>query len=196
MPPASEGRPARSEPTRAWIVANVVLMQAGWFACVLGAAHGRPWLGTLVAAGVVAWHLWRAPRGWREARLVGAALGLGMGFDALMLAAGVVVYPNGQWAAWFPPHWMLALWALFATALNVSMRWMRRRAWQLAVLGAVAGPMAYLAGVRLGAASFVDPTLALALLAAGWAGAMPALVALAERFDGVGTADHRELRHG
>lgn len=192
--PARPARPA--EPTRGWVLANVVLMQAGWFACVLGAARGWPALGTLSVAAIVAWHLWRSPRAADEARLVGAVLVLGVVFDGAVLASGAVAYPNGQWVAWLTPHWMLALWALFAVSLNVSLRWLARR-WALAaLLGAVAGPLSYLAGVRLGAARFIDEALALSLLAVGWALAMPALLALSKRFDGVAAQPDREGHDG
>jgi len=33
---------------------NVLLFQAGWFACVLGAAQGLPWIGLLAAVAIVA----------------------------------------------------------------------------------------------------------------------------------------------
>lgn len=178
--------PARSaEPTRGWVLANVALMQAGWFVCVLGAARGWPALGTAAVGAILLWHLWRTPYPRREAMLIGAVLALGAVFDGTVLAADAVAYPNGQWFAWLTPHWMLALWALFAVSLNVSLRWLRQR-WALAaLLGAVAGPLSYLAGVRLGAARFIDEPLALALLGLGWALTMPALLVLAERFDGV-----------
>ena len=40
---------------------NAVAFQAGWFACVLGAAYGWPWAGVAAAAGLVAFHALRAP---------------------------------------------------------------------------------------------------------------------------------------
>lgn len=177
--------PLRAEPTRAWVVTNAVLMQVGWFACVLGAAHGWPWAGTAVSAAVIGYHLWRAPRPAGEAQLLLAVIAFGAVFDAAMLATGAVKLVNGQWLPWFTAHWMLALWALFGTALNVSLRWLKGRWWLGAALGAVAGPMSFSAGSRLGAATFTDPTLALGFLAVGWALAIPALLWLAQRFDGV-----------
>jgi hypothetical protein len=81
---------------------------------------------------------------------------------------------------------MVALWGLFAIALNVTLRWLRRRYLLAAVLGAVCGPASFVAGVKLGAAQFVDRVPALAVLAVVWAVAMPLLVWLAQRFDGVG----------
>ncbi len=41
---------------------NFVAFQAGWFACVLSAANGRPWLGVLVVGLIVALHLRTARR--------------------------------------------------------------------------------------------------------------------------------------
>ena len=67
---------------------------------------------------------------------------------------------------------MVALWGLLATSLNVTMRWLKR-------------PMSYWAGVRLGAARFIDAGAALTTLAISWALLMPAMVWLATRFDGV-----------
>ena len=36
---------------------NFAAFQAGWFACVAGAAHGLPWLGPLLVLPVAGWHL-------------------------------------------------------------------------------------------------------------------------------------------
>lgn len=38
-------------------VHNIVAYQAAWFACVLGAAYGMPWIGAAVCLAVVAAHL-------------------------------------------------------------------------------------------------------------------------------------------
>ena len=50
-------------------------------------------------------------------------------------------------------------------------------------MGAVGGPLSYLAGQKLGAISFNDPFSALVALAIAWGLAMPLLVFLADRFD-------------
>ena len=54
-----------------------------------------------------------------------------------------------------------------------------------AALGAVGGPLAYLAGEKLGAITFNQPLFAIAALAVIWAVAMPLLVVLATRMDGM-----------
>ena len=179
MPQASTG------PGRRWLIANLVLVQAGWFACVLGAAHGLPWLGTLGMLAILAWHLSRTPRPLLELRLVAATIALGIVLDGTLLASGAVEFPNGQWFTLLTPHWMMALWAEFAISLNVCLRWLKSKLWLAAALGAVAGPMSFLAGMRLGAVQILNPVLALAMLALGWALLMPLLLALSKRFDGV-----------
>jgi hypothetical protein len=165
---------------------NVALMQAGWFACVLGAAHGLPWFGTGATIAIVAWHAARAARPAEELKLIALVTLAGGSFDSALTAAGWVAFPNGQFAPWLAPHWIFALWALFATGLNVSLAWLKGRWWLAAAIGAVASPLSYWAGVRLGAATFVEPPLMLAALALGWAAILPAILRLAQRFDGYG----------
>jgi hypothetical protein len=163
---------------------NIAAFQAGWLACVLGAAHGLAWAGTLAAALIVAWHLWRAARPGREAALAAAALLLGAGWDSALAATGWLAFAEAP-AAWLAPHWILAMWALFATTLNVSLRWLRDRRALAGLLGALAGPSAYAAGAGLGALRIEQPLAAGVALAAGWALILPALVALGRRYDGV-----------
>jgi hypothetical protein len=167
------------------MVVNFVLFQLAWFACILSAAHGRPWLGTLCVAGVAAWHVVRAVQPRREAALIGITMLIGLVLDGFVVSQGVIRYTSGQFDPSLPPHWIIALWALLATTLNLSLGWLKGRWWLAALMGAVAAPLSYAAGVRMGAASLVDTNKALALLAIGWAFVMPLLMRLAERFDGI-----------
>jgi hypothetical protein len=166
-------------------LANVAVSQLAWFAAVLGAASHRPLAGTLCVAAAIGWHLAVSARPAREAWLVLLACGLGLAVETWTALQGHVAYPSGQPFAALPPYWMVALWGLLAIALNVTMRWLRGRAWLAAGLGAVVGPMAFSAGVRLGGAQFLHPTAALATLAVVWAVALPLLVRLSMHFDGV-----------
>jgi hypothetical protein len=168
---------------------NLVAFQVGWFACVLGAAHGWPWQGTAVGLAVAVLHVARAARPYREMVLVLAAVAIGGAWDSVLSAAGLLVYAPlpmmPAWAAALAPAWILAMYAIFATTLNVSLRWLRGRPLLTTVLGAVAGPASYWSGVRLGAARMPAPAAGLLALALGWALLLPALVSLARRFDGV-----------
>jgi Protein of unknown function (DUF2878) len=172
------------------MVVNFLAFQLAWFACVLGAANGMPWVGPLAVAGAVAWHLARARRAWPELWLVALAMALGLVVDSLLLATGWLSYPSGFWlpGPWqsnLAPYWIVAMWALFATTLNLSMGWLRGRPLLAVVMGGIGGPLSYLGGEKLGGIELTSPAAALAALAVAWAIAMPLLMQLAARFDGV-----------
>lgn len=167
------------------VFTNFLLFQLGWFACILAAAHDQPLLATAAVAAIVAVHLYTAARPGQEARLLLAVLGVGLVLETAVLSLGVVRYFTGQPFSALPPHWILALWALFATTLNVTMRWLRGRWWLAALMGAVAAPLSFAAGVRLGAGEFIDTPRALMVIGGAWAMAMPLLMWLAQRFDGI-----------
>lgn len=176
------------------LLANVIAFQLGWFACVLGAAWGLPWAGTGIALAIVGWHLTRAIRPRAELALVLIAAGIGALWDSLLPALGWIAYPNGVLIAGTAPHWMVALWILFATTLNVSLAWLKGNLWLAAGFGAVGGPLAYFGGAQLGALAFVEPTAALVALAIGWALLTPALVMVARRYDGFLNLRDRQLQ--
>ncbi len=163
---------------------NFVLFQIGWFACVLGSAYSYPLLGTLIAILIVSYHILRSAQPGQEVWLVMLAIGIGGSWDSLLVWMQWITYNNGMWAENMAPYWIVALWALFATTLNVSLRWMKGR-WFLAVLsGAIAGPLAYYGGHRLGAVYFPDISTAMIALSLGWAVFMPLLLLISQRLDG------------
>lgn len=173
----------RTAPSRLRLVLNVIAFQFGWFACVLGAAHDQPWLGSAVVAVLVAVHLATAIRPAVEVRLVAAALVIGVVWETLLLACGWIEYSTGVIWAGVAPLWIVMLWALFAITLNSSLGWLKGRLLVAAVFGAVGGPLAYWGGVRLGALVFVEPLFAVIALAVGWAVLTPLLVVLAQRLE-------------
>jgi hypothetical protein len=175
------------------IVANFVAFQLGWFACVLGAAHGSPWVGSLAVLAIVAWHLRHAPRPRSELALVLIAAVIGAAWESALAALGWVRFPNGALIEGAAPHWMIALWMLFATTLNVSLAWLKRNLAFAAVIGAVGGPLAYLGGAKLGALVLVEQGPALAALALGWAALTPLLLFIARRYDGFAPPAARAL---
>jgi uncharacterized membrane protein YfcA len=75
------------------------------------------------------------------------------------------------------------LWVLLATTLHRSMRWLQSGLLLPALLGAVAAPLSYLAGARLGALTLVQLRPALLAQAVGWAVLLPALLRLTRRLN-------------
>jgi hypothetical protein len=63
-----------------------------------------------------------------------------------------------------------------------------QQGWFACVPGAVAGPLAYYAGAKLGGVVIVEPLFAFTALALGWAAFVPLLIRLSTRFDGMRTA--------
>ena len=161
---------------------NFALFQLGWFSSVLGAANNLPMLGPLAAIPILVFHLARANSPRTEIKLVAAAVIIGGGFDQLLVSVGYIQYRGS--APGYLPLWMIGLWIIFSTTLNVSLRWMHRR-WAVAIIfGLIGGPLSYLGGIRLGAAEYYDATPALIAMAIGWGILTPVLLAAAERFDG------------
>jgi hypothetical protein len=161
-------------------IVSLVAFYLCWFACVGGAARGVPWVGPLAVALYVILHLRTIPSGaerTRQAWLLAAAGGAGYAADSILVLSGVLTFPPHAVLGWPSTVWMVALWVLQAAVLGGVMSWMRDRFVLAAALGAVGGPLAYLAGERMGAA-MLGPArpVALAAIAVEWALAMPLLV--------------------
>jgi hypothetical protein len=167
----------------AGLVANLVAFEAAWFACVLGAAHGWPGAGVAVAAAVIGIHLTLSAQPARDALLVAIATTIGLAWDSLMIQLGWIDYAAPGPLPALAPAWILALWALLAITLRVPLRWLHTRLVLAALLGAVGGPLSYLAAERLGACRLVHPSAALTALALAWAAVTPLLLVLARRLD-------------
>ncbi len=176
------------------IVSNVVAFQLGWFACVLGAAGGMPLLGTGAAIAIVCWHLSIAPNPRAELILVAIVAVIGALWDSALVALGWIHYPNGTLIAGTAPYWIVALWVLFATTLNVSLGWLKRSVPMAAVFGLLGGPLAYLGGSKLDALVLVEPGFALAALALGWGLLTPLLLRVADRFNGFAPVPRSSLQ--
>ncbi len=166
------------------LVINAVGFQVAWWALVAGVAPGYEGAALALSALLAAAHLrFFSPRPKRELGLALAAWLLGLGFDSLLQAGGFITFQGASLGP-LSPFWLWALWALFGLTLDASMSFLQRRHWALsAVLGGVFGPLSYLAGAKLGAATLVANPLNFAALALAWAIAMPLLVWLARSTD-------------
>ncbi|WP_249277653.1 DUF2878 domain-containing protein [Pandoraea sp. PE-S2R-1] len=160
--------------------------QIGWFACVLGAAHGRAWIGALVVAALACAHLAVTQTQRRELLFLSVVTICGWTWECVVVRTGWLRYP-GDAATAYAPYWMASLWLLFALQINAVFRWLRGRWMIAALLGGIAGPLSFRAGVALGAAHLIAPVAALALIAVGWMVWLPALVWFGEKTDDAGS---------
>jgi hypothetical protein len=155
----------------------------GWFACVIGAVEELFWLGPLTVTLLVLSSI-----GIRGSRflsrillLLTASIVFGLLFDSLLIGFGI--YTPKRWLMPEPlaTLWLLSLWANFSITIDTSLKWFQSHPGYAAVLGAIFGPTAYLAGQRLEALTIVRPTgIAIVLLAISWALAMVILVIIAK----------------
>lgn len=162
-------------------VINLVIFQLAWFACILGAGNGLPWLGIVVVGLSAIGHLVyvRFDRSWMV--LLPAAFGLGWLFDWIVLRSGAMGYPDHARLLTAVPVWMPFMWVNFATTLYLSMSWMKRRYFIAAVFGFLGGPGAYYTGMKLGAVLLgEDLVRSLMIIGVEWVIATPLLLVIAE----------------
>lgn len=165
-------------------VLNFLAFQIGWLSSVYGGAQQMPWLGPIAVAAALTLHFRVAKWPLTELLLILSCAAIGAFFDSTLVALGWVKYSSGVFSDYAAPYWIITMWMLFATTLNVSMRWLRGKNWLAAFFGMVGGPMTYLAGQKLGGIVLVDQVAALVALGIGWAVMMPILLRLSEMLDG------------
>lgn len=165
------------------MVKNLILFKIGWLACVFGAASGQSWLGLVAVIAIVLEHLRTTPEPQKELWLLSLAAFLGLGWESMMVSLNLLSYSDGVVIAGFAPYWIVAMWVLFATTVNVGMRWLKRHWLIAAVAGGVGGPLSFYAGANLGAVQFTND-LALLTIGIGWATLLPLLAWLSDQFDG------------
>lgn len=156
-------------------VANAVLFQLGWLACVLGG--NSLWLLLALAALVI--HL-RWISSWAaEGRLILCVVIVGTAVDSVLRYLDVFRFAD---ASPLIPLWLMLLWALLATTLRHCLAWSARPWWLASGLGALGGALSYYAGGRLAGVQFPYgdiPTLILIGLL--WAVLFPLLHLMARR---------------
>ncbi len=157
-------------------VANAVLFQLGWSACVLG---GNAY-GFVITLVVIALHFTLIGSWRNEAKLVLAVLASGTVLDNALLKLGVFDFDD---ASVLIPLWLALLWPLLATTLDHCLAWSARPWWLASLLGAIGGPASYFAGSQLTAVHLpLGFWPSMLILAAVWAIVFPLLHWLAGYF--------------
>jgi hypothetical protein len=161
---------------RATYLLNYVAYQLGWLAAILGAAAGYGTAGALIGFTLTAGHVLLARDRRGELTLVAAALACGVLVESWQIASGTYRVLADPGPGVVPPAWLLALWAQFATTFRFSLRRIMTDPRAALVFGALGGPIAFLAGERLGAVVLQVPLgPGLARLVVAWAAALAAL---------------------
>ncbi len=151
-------------------VVNIVANQLLWLALVLGAAQGLDWLGPLLLLLWLPLHLRLTDSVAADLRLFAVLVLLGPLLDTAFIQTGVVTYQGAAPVAGYAPYWIIAMWGAFALTLRHSMRWVLQQPVVTLLFGVIGGPLAYIAGSRLGAAELAAPLgSSLIVIAMAWA---------------------------
>jgi hypothetical protein len=160
---------------------NIIGFQATWWACLLSASAGIAWVGILVMLMVLAIHLTLSSDRARETFIVLTAGATGYAADALATLVGVLEFGTHAFAFLPAPLWIAALWLAFATTLKVTFGWFAERPMMGILLGAISGPLSYLAGSAFGVLSLPLGVISLLVLAASWGILVPVLIGWSAR---------------
>jgi hypothetical protein len=161
---------------------NLAFFQAVWFLTVISAANGLLWPGLMGLAVFFAVHRFFSVTARAEFILVVGAAFLGLVIEAVFVRTGVLLYQQEMASVAGVPLWMLVMWANFALTMNGCLSWLQGRYLLAAVLGFVGGPLSYLGGIKLGAATAGGALeFVLAAIAICYAIVTPALLFLAQR---------------
>ncbi|MEO8195542.1 MAG: DUF2878 domain-containing protein [Thermoanaerobaculia bacterium] len=183
-PPPREAADKKSKASVKERLLNLALYEAGWFACVLGAAWGRGGAGAALAGGLFLIHLALAKDRIAEAWIAAFCGAVGFALDSAQALTGRLSFTGPFFTsnAALAPVWVVMLWLQLGTTLRYSLHWLRGRFLLAAAFGAIGGPLAFLAGERLRAATWGEPRWLTALsLAVVWGVATPLLVFAADR---------------
>lgn len=160
------------------LLINLAGLQLAWFACVIGAGRGEPWVGPVVTLAVLALHVTsHYTRLWMEVALILAGSLIGFAADSTLVLTGLLAFPEHARLGAPSTLWMVALWASLAATLNVALRWLDGHYLTAALLGFVGGPLAYYAGAGFSALTLGEPVSgSLGAVALVWGFATPFLV--------------------
>jgi hypothetical protein len=163
-------------------VLNYLLFNAGYLACLWGAANARPWLGPIAAAAVLAVHFALSPDRRGDARTVFLATLIGPWCDTALAWSGALEFTGGMSGGVFAPVWIVALWSLFAMTFPYCLKWVSGDLRVAFFFGLFGSPLSYkLGGEAMGAAVIAPGWAPLAMIGVFWAVTLPLIFALDRR---------------
>ncbi|MBN2588673.1 MAG: DUF2878 domain-containing protein [Sedimentisphaerales bacterium] len=161
---------------------NIISVELGWLACIIGAARGYPWLGLLVVPILFVIHImFIERRNTRKIFIIAlASIVIGFFMDTTLIILGIIEPYRWIMPAPFTTIWDIMIWINFSLALDTSLRFLQKRPLTAAFLGAIFAPGTYYAGDRLGALNFSEPVFSgLLWIGVFWFFAMPGLSLIA-----------------
>ena len=145
---------------------NLVLFQALWFCCILGAAYNNFIPAWSVLACLISLNLLKPVKS--DLNYLAVFITAGFLTDSLLSALNWISYKPYIFPMEIAPMWILFLWIGFALSMRWSMNWLitlPKLAYPALMIG---GPLSYFGAQRLGAIEMVQPLAASTLISLSW----------------------------
>ena len=145
------------------VVTNAVWFKVCWLGCIyFGNAAAM-----LIAPLTLFIHMKIVPMTAKQWLFVLIIVVVGILFDSLLGAVGLLVFPKN---ALLPPFWLITIWIAFATLLLISLPRIIIMRELFVVLTGVGGMLSYFAGGTISAVQFgQESAIVLPMLFCGWA---------------------------
>ncbi|MUK64419.1 DUF2878 domain-containing protein [Aliivibrio fischeri] len=155
---------------------NAVWFQLAWLAAIIYKQQAIPFLLLSVLI-----HLWVSPSRKQDAMMITFIGIIGVISDSFLSLIDIFSFANNV----IIPIWLIMIWAHFSIALNHSLKWLNRfHIVAISLFGAIAGPLNYLAGQRLGGVEFVySLNITLFAVAVIWAVNLPVFIIIQKRIN-------------
>ena len=163
-------------------IINFILFQAAWFICVLGASYNQTYLALTLSIIILLIHFSLIKKRMLDVKLIIIAGLIGLLFDGALLNFDLIIYNDPGLPYPFTPIWIVMLWMIFAMTLNHSLAWLSQKYYLSILFGAIGGPLAYIAGEKLGAITLLS-TNSIITLSVGWALITPILLIIANKLN-------------
>ncbi len=161
------------------LIFNLICYYIVWFVSILSAAHGYAWTGISVALGITCLQiiLFKEPK---KPLLIFMTLLTTCGWviDTLLIHYGLLYCHANPFRLSLSPPWMLGLWLNFSFIVYSYLRPYFTNTWLMSLLSFFGFPIAYYAGVALGAAELPKGYVGLLVLSIVWSITLPTLLRL------------------
>ena len=163
-------------------ITNFILFQLAWFVAILSAAKGIVYVGVLYTVIWMVLHLllMTETRNAEIKSLLFAAF-IGYMLDSILVVTGVIIFPEHTALGGPSPLWMVCLWVNLTMTINLSLSWLKGRYVLAGAMAAIAGPLAYVGGEKLGAITLFG-NISMLIISIMWCFAMPLLIWVSEIF--------------
>lgn len=146
-----------------------------WIICAFSTTWGMPYLGPIVTLIFILLHLVIVKFNFRDIKIIGLAILLGLIIDSLFFQFNLINYEGGILANFkLAPLWILSMWGGFSVTLLYTLNSIKKRYVISGLIGLIGGPLSYNAGVQIGSI-IINGSIAYMALAVSWGVIIPLL---------------------